>query len=728
MKILTSIAVCVLSICISIPVMADENSDALNTLDALNHAIVSIYKVEKRPSKVTVDEEYNAIINNIAWGNIKDDSEFQDLIREMMNAYTENRLEAKEREMLRRQYEVQVNRAFLEVKPLSHLQTEAAVNTAQQLSGSLFGGLLSAAASGVGEFTMALQTHERMKMQALGQEQEYMQQRMAGEWELDKAKIRRFNTLKTSLLTAVWTLLNRYNLPDEARLTEDNLDQFYAFISEKDVAKALRMGKRLETNFSKYPPYWFYLGCFYLQKGDSQEARACFDKFEEVNRPILRKDTFAAAAARYKIFTLNEKEVDEAKRLVGIIEKQAAADDWNTVLFAALQNYQLGDKKKAEDLLLQNIDNGFNVPLNTEILHQMQKGKFDLSAVQGVAIRQFKEPSQLEKLAKAGNAEAQYAYGKLVWGNKEAKTWMEQAAKQGHFFAKCWLITGEPQKYEKETKSVFAELSKKSDEGNAEAQFYLGFFYLKGIGTSKDEQKAFACYQKSAEQGYASAQNRLGLCYQQGIGTSKDEHKAFGWYQKAAEQGHAVAQLNLGFCYETGIGTSKDEQKAFVWYQKSAEQGNASAQNKLGFYYRQGIGTSKDEQKAFSWYQKSAEQGNASAQFNLGACYENGFGTAKDEQKAFVWYQKAAEQGNAAAQSNLGFCYQQGIGTPKDEQKAFALYKKAAEQGNAVAQSNLGFCYQYGVGRPKDKTLARMWYQRAADQGDDNAKKALEEM
>ncbi len=122
MKILTSIAVCVLSICISIPVRADENSDALNTLDALNHAIVSIYKVEKRPSKVTVDEEYKAIINNIAWGNIKDDSEFQDLIREMMNAYTENRLEAKEREMLRRQYEVQVNRAFLEVKPIEHIK------------------------------------------------------------------------------------------------------------------------------------------------------------------------------------------------------------------------------------------------------------------------------------------------------------------------------------------------------------------------------------------------------------------------------------------------------------------------------------------------------------------------------------------------------------------------------------------------------------------------------
>ncbi len=492
-----------------------------------------------------------------------------------------------------------------------------------------------------------------MKMQAQGQEQEYMQQRIAGEWELDKAKIRRFNTLKTSLLTAVWTLLNRYNLPDEARLTEDNLDQFYAFISEKDVAKALRMGKRLETNFSKYPPYWFYLGSLYLQKGDSQEARACFDKFEEVNRPILRKDTFAAAAARYKIFTLNEKEIDEAKRLVGIIEKQASTDDWNTVLFAALQNYQLGDKKKAEDLLLQNIDNGFNVPLNTEILHQMQKGKFDLSAVQGVAIRQFKEPSQLEKLAKAGNAEAQYAYGSSFWSIQQAYPWMEQAAKQGHFFAKCWLILLEPKEHEKEIKNVFTELKEKSDKGNAEAQFFLGLFYNNGIGTLKDEKKAFTLYQKSAEQGHVVAQCNLGLCYVNGIGTSKDTKKAFFWFQKAAEQGAADAQHYLGFCYMNGEGTTKDEQKAFFWTQKSAEQGNAVAQCNWGFHYKNGIGTVKDAQKAFAWYLKAAEQGEAIAQCYVGECYLLGRGTTKNKDKARIWYQKAAAQGNAQAQENL---------------------------------------------------------------------------
>ncbi len=728
MKILHSLAVAFLVIGVSAPCLAaDESHDPLTTLDALNHALVSIYRVERQPSKVTVDEEYNGIINNLAVGNITEDMELRNLFARMMDTYTENRLDAKDREMLRRQYEAQVNRTFLEVKPLSHIRTEALVAGGKELVSTVSSAgpepwlatLVRAAGSALGafgEYQIALQANERVKMQAQGQEQEYMQQRMAGEWELDKERIRRFNALKGSLLDAGWALLNKYNLPDEYRLTENNLDQFYPFISEKDVKKALRMGKRLETNFSKYPPYWFYMGSFYLQDGDLQQARSCFEKFEEVNRPIFRKDAYAAANARYKIWTLDEKEKDEAKRLLGIIEKQVTPDDWNTVLFAALQNYQLGNTQKAEELVLQNIDNGHDVPLNKEILRQIQRGKLDFSAVQGVAIREFKEPSQLEKLAKAGSPEAQYVYGGLQSG-KNLIFWMEQAARQGHFFAKCELIYANPQKYKNEIQSTFAELEAKSKTGDASALNYLGRYYGKGIGTTRDEKKAFSLYQQAAEQGLAAAQSNLGYCYLNGIGVDKDEQKAFFWSQKAAEQGDASGQNRLGLCYWNGIGVDKDEQKAFFWYQKAAEQGDADGQNRLGFCYNNGIGATRDGQKAFFWYQKAAEQGLAVAQVNLGYCYQMGTGTTKDEQKAFFWYQKAAEQGLAAAQLNLGGCYLDGIGVDKDEQKAFFWSQKAAEQGHAGGQNRLGTCYLNGIGVDKDEQKAFFWYQKAAEQG-----------
>ena len=747
---------CVLCLLVASPCLAEgeDGKDPLNTLDALNRAIVSIYRVERSPSKVTVDEEYDDIINNIAWGNIAPDLELMDLFTNMMGAYTENRLEEKDRELLRRQYEVQVNRAFLEVKPTSHVATEVATDAAER--GSIFS--LFTPTTGL-ELARALQANERVRMQARGQEQEHMTQRMAGEWELDKARIRRFNELKASLIRAVWSLLTKYDLPDEYRLTENNLNSFYDFISEKDVLKAIRMGKRLEGNFARYAPFWFYLGAFYMDAGKIAEARKCFDKFEEVNRPISRRDTIAAANARYKIFALEQSETDEARRLLRIIEKHAGGSDWNSILFAALQSYQLGDTKKAADLVQQNIDNGFNVPLHAEILKQMRHGKFDLRSVQAVAIKSFKEPSELEKLAGGGNVAAQYRLGETLFRaslSAAAEKWLEKAAANGNLLAEARLFYMRSCSGKKEgSAEPFDKFEELSSQDSDDARILLGDFYLTGCGVAKDRgraltafrhaaqnddlhaqlvlafveenspEKAFGMIKKVAEQGYAPAQNALADRYYDGKGTPKDPQQAFVWYQKSAEQGYAYAQNNLGICYQQGIGTPKDPQQAFVWYQKAAEQGDASAQSNLGICYQQGIGTPKDPQQAFVWYQKAAEQGYAEAQFNLGICYQQGIGTPKDPQQAFVWYQKAAEQGDASAQSNLGICYQQGIGTPKDPQQAFVWYQKAAEQGYAEAQFNLGICYQQGIGTPKDPQQAFVWYQKAAEQGDAPAQNAL---
>ena len=730
---------CVLCLLVASPCLAEgeDGKDPLNTLDALNRAIVSIYRVERSPSKVTVDEEYDDIINNIAWGNIAADQELVELFTDMMKAYTENRLEEKDRELLRRQYEVQVNRAFLEAKPTSHVVTEVLADTVTNAVNSDGFHLLGNLVAGVPEMARALQANERVRMQARGQEQEYMTQRMAGEWELDKVRIRRFNDLKTSLIRAAWPLLTKYSLPDEYRLTENNLDSFYAFISEKDVLKAIRMGKRLEGNFARYAPFWFYLGAFYMDAGKIAEARKCFDKFEEVNRPISRRDTIAAANARYKIFALEQSETDEARRLLRIIETHAGGSDWNSILFAALQSYQLGDTKKAADLVQQNIDNGFNVPLHAEILKQMRHGKFDLRSVQAVAIKSFKEPSELEKLAGGGNVAAQYRLGETLFRaslTAAAEKWLEKAAANGNLLAEARLFYMRSCSGKKEgSAEPFDKFEELSSQDSDDARILLGDFYLTGCGVAKDRgraltafrhaaqngdldaqlslaleeeespEKSFEMIEKIAEKGYLPAQNAMAICYLNGTGTPNDPQKAFILFQKAAEQGYVVAQYNLGESYLKGLGTKENTEKAFEWLQKSADQGYALAQNDLAFLHFEGIGTQKNLEKAFIWFEKAAEQGFDLAQYNLSRCYSNGFGTEKDLIKSFEWLAKAAEQGHGAAQYELGACYEQGVGTKKNPEKAYEWYKKSADQGYSPAQYELESCYQKAIGTPFDR-------------------------
>lgn len=70
--------------------------------------------------------------------------------------------------------------------------------------------------------------------------------------------------------------------------------------------------------------------------------------------------------------------------------------------------------------------------------------------------------------------------------------------------------------------------------GDAEAQFYVGQIFEKGLGVAPDYESARTWYLKAAEQSYAAAQINLGYLYEAGLGVEKDELAALGWYRKAA--------------------------------------------------------------------------------------------------------------------------------------------------------------------------------------------------
>lgn len=50
---------------------------------------------------------------------------------------------------------------------------------------------------------------------------------------------------------------------------------------------------------------------------------------------------------------------------------------------------------------------------------------------------------------------------------------------------------------------------------------------------------------KKSLQGNATAQYNLGYCYYEGHGVEQSYDEAVKWYRKAAEQGNATAQHNL---------------------------------------------------------------------------------------------------------------------------------------------------------------------------------------
>lgn len=296
------------------------------------------------------------------------------------------------------------------------------------------------------------------------------------------------------------------------------------------------------------------------------------------------------------------------------------------------------------------------------------------------------------------------------------------------------------------------EWRKKAEQGDAEAQYYLGLCYYVGNGEiGSDLKKAEELLNKATQKGYSKARNALGdvQCLLALCAEYDNPKEAMKWYYKAAEQGSGTAQHHIGYCYYWGNGVKKDFVEAAKWYRKAAEQGYASAQGDLTVCYCRGTGVKKDLEEAEKWWRRMIEQGDGCAKTRLAelsyaadkgdaiAQYEIGklfMGSESVDSKSLLsatnpwlavkWFRKAAEQGHVDAQHEFAELCADGFFSDDDDicdAEAAKWYRKAAEQGHVDAQFKLGDCYSYGRGVTEDKSEAAKWYRRAAEQGHEEA-------
>lgn len=138
---------------------------------------------------------------------------------------------------------------------------------------------------------------------------------------------------------------------------------------------------------------------------------------------------------------------------------------------------------------------------------------------------------------------------------------------------------------------------------------FVAAYMWENLAAAPGSAEAVKWYRRAAEQGNAAAQFNLGWMYDDGRGVPEDHAEAVKWYRRAAKQGNAPAQHNLGAMYERGQGVREDHAEALKWYRRAAEQGNASSQFNLGLMYAKGRGVSGDFVAAYMWLDLAAAQG-----------------------------------------------------------------------------------------------------------------------
>lgn len=264
-------------------------------------------------------------------------------------------------------------------------------------------------------------------------------------------------------------------------------------------------------------------------------------------------------------------------------------------------------------------------------------------------------------------------------------------------------------------------------QGDADAQFELGWLYFQGLGIPEDNAAALRWFTLAAAQGHAQSQAAVGVMYREGYGVLENPSEALNSFRRAANLGSPSGLHYLGMMFYNGEGVTRDHSVAAQFFRLAAFADHDEAQLWLGFLFESGNGVPQSYEESIKWYLLSAEQGNLNSQSSLGSAYYSGEGVSQDYVQAAQWFRRAANQGSASAQSFLGFLYTQGHGVSRNDRESVRWFRRAAEQGHAYGQWALGRAYVNGSGATPNSITAYVWLSLAVANGEDRARRDLSE-
>ncbi len=120
-----------------------------------------------------------------------------------------------------------------------------------------------------------------------------------------------------------------------------------------------------------------------------------------------------------------------------------------------------------------------------------------------------------------------------------------------------------------DSESVFHLCAAEAATGDAEALYFVSFFYFDSNGFAHDAGKGVQAVQAAADKGYAQAQFWMGWQHESGSHLPLDYEAALNWYRAAAESNHALAISRLERVYRNGeLGVAPDAAVADAYAKK----------------------------------------------------------------------------------------------------------------------------------------------------------------
>ena len=289
---------------------------------ALNMCSVSVSQIVDYNDVYILEQEYDAILNNLNLEQIPKDEALLNVLTQLLNTITFFRIQNIKRQQIEKVYQQKMKNAIWSAVPsLSVFVSGNPITMALSLATTIGTGYMN---------------YRKEKFQARAD-------RERTEIELQIAAIEQFNSLRRELFTTAWRLAAEYGFDDRWRLTERQIKQYNEILQDQDELRKYARLEAIQNKFTAYPPFWYFMGhtASYIsqvftdeetQKEYRKKAKQHFSTYEQLNKfNILREDQMTASFALEYIdllFIEDDRDDKKIKELIQVAIEKAGNNEY----------------------------------------------------------------------------------------------------------------------------------------------------------------------------------------------------------------------------------------------------------------------------------------------------------------------------------------------------------------------------------------------------------------
>jgi len=340
----------------------DYTVEQLKAAYALNLCTVSISQIIDYRDINIMEQEYEAILNNLNLEEIPKDEALLNILKQLLDVITFFRIQEGEKAFVDRDYQQKMKNAIWSAVPNIGLivaggdPTTMAISLASQI-GIGYMNYRKAKAEGSFEYDMK-------------------------KWELERTAIEQFNGLRRELFDTAWRLADTYGFSDQLRLSERQIAQYNNILMDSDPWRKYERLDSIKDSFTAYPPFWYFFGnvanelsrsssgdnAIYYKNAAKNYYEAFVQSFTAGN--LLRENQIAASCALEYIDLLSPEianERDKATTLLDFAVKMSgnANDVMQLCAFAYLK---INDVERAATIFRRLVNEDYNTIVNAQLL------------------------------------------------------------------------------------------------------------------------------------------------------------------------------------------------------------------------------------------------------------------------------------------------------------------------------------------------------------------------